>query len=45
MSEKKISKYDPDYLRYQALKWDNERTKIPNFKIKELEKLKKKFEK
>ena len=39
----KADKYDPDYLSYQTLKYDNEQTKLPAFKIIELEKLKKKF--
>jgi len=43
--DEKADKYDPDYIKYQTLKYDNERTKLPNFRIKELEKLKKKFEK
>jgi len=37
-------KFDPDYSRYSAMKYDLEHASIPAFKMEEYERLKKKFE-
>ena len=43
--EYKVSiKSDPDYSKYLTLKWDSEHGSLPSFKKKELNELRKKFE-
>ena len=37
-------KSDPDYSKYLTLKWDSEHSRLPSFRQKELNELKKKFE-
>ena len=37
-------KYHPNYLRYNALKWDLKHGSLPSFKVKEYKELKKIFE-
>lgn len=44
IEDKASYKSDPDYSKYITLKWDSEHSRLPSFKIKELNELKKKFE-
>jgi hypothetical protein len=37
-------KSDPDYSKYLTLKWDSEHSRLPPFRQKEFDELKKKFE-